>query len=311
MIIDIAKKNNYDYKELFDNDRIIKLIKTTECDINVIVGVKGRKDYLINTINYIKYSILKTKLSIAITVVEIDDEYKNYNIYLNNENVNYIFIPIDLIHTDGLYSRALGFNIGYFFTPNSKYYLFHDCDILVDENFFYNLEQYYINNNFKWLQTFTGKRLKMIQPSLSSYLLSNYQIIDLNKITDFKYAGVGAAGGSTLVKKEIFEEVGGFDPEIFYGYAPEDSMFLTKMCCLENTINAINSCHQCEPIHYADNPPIELYHIYHPLTINDNIYFNEMTYIHNHFWSLNYEDKLKYIEYKRNILNIQKQNMNK
>ena len=48
------------------------------------------------------------------------------------------------------------------------------------------------------------------------------------------------------LKKELFEEVGGFDPEIFWGYAAEDQFFWEKI----NTISEVS---------YADNPIINMF----------------------------------------------------
>ena len=298
ILINTLKNRKYDYDYLYNHPKTIKILNNDKCDINVIIGVKGRKKYLDSTIKYLIKSI--NKYNVSITVVEIDTESNNIDI-CEKYGINYIFVPIDIINTENLYSRALSFNIGYLFTLNSNYYLFHDCDILVDDNFFKILFENYINDNFKWLQTFTGKRLKMLGMTVSNHILDG-DIVDLKNVKDFIYAKPGAAGGSTLVKSEIFNEVGGFDPEIFYGYAPEDSLFFTKLCCLERKIDNIISCHQCDNIHYADNPPIELYHINHPPTINENKFYAQMMYCHNTYWSFNYDDKLEYIKIKKDFL---------
>lgn len=308
----ILELNYYDYKSLYDNDKVIKSIKLTNYDLNVIIGVKKRKEYLKTTVNYFKEAIKNSRLKIAITIVEQDDIPEDFDDY-KNEDINYIFLPLNLLNTDNQYSRALSFNVGYYFTERCKYYLFHDCDLLVPNNFFKILEKYYLNSSFEWIQSFTKKRLSYLNEDTTKEVMN--KIIDLNSLNINEHFFIpertGAAGGSTLVKREIFEEVGGFDPELFFGYAPEDSVFMTKLCCLKKQLNFISSCHQAHPSNYADNPPIELYHQHHPTMEFSNPYLMVMRQVNDMFWGYPYSSKMHYVNAKKEIMRKENLKFNK
>lgn len=295
-----CEKLKYDYKALFDNKATIKSLNdNVNAHINVIIGVKGRHDNLKKCLLYLREAIKNVDVKISITIVENDDKPNHYNTF-KDQDINYIFLPLSITNTNGLFSRALSFNVGYKFINKSKYYLFHDCDVLVEPNFFKILLDNYIKPDFKWLQPYCGKRLVMLNQNITELLICTDLLIDLPKITDYKLGGIGSPGFTILVEKNTFESVGGFDPELFYGFAPEDSYFFTKLVCLDTRVDTIYNCHTCcKPIHYANTPAIELYHLYHENQRSINPYFNFMVDLHDTFSKLKYIDKLIYLAYKK------------
>jgi hypothetical protein len=73
----------------------------------------------------------------------------------------------------------------------------------------------------------------------------------------------GAPGGSLYLKRERYLDVGGHDPNYCWGYGPEDLLFFNKLKIFE-------------PIAYADDPPIEMIHLWHPTAAINNLFRFEM-----------------------------------
>jgi hypothetical protein len=301
-LIDVYNIKKYNYDKILNNKNVIlSLNNNTKLDLNVIIGVKGRYNNFTTSIKYLKDSIQSSQKNIGITIVEMDNRPQYYESF-KNENLNYIFIPLNICESDDMYSRALGFNIGFKVVNNSDFYLFHDCDVIVPKNFFSVLFDNYINNNFTWLQPYNGKRLLMLNEKTSTNIINSIDLIDTNKLElykDYIPGGIGSPGFTILLKKETFEQVGGFDPELFYGYAPEDAFFFLKLCCLTNEINSTTTCHMCDNSHYAMQPKIELFHLYHELMKNENKFFNIMARFNEIFMKESYLNKMKYINIKK------------
>ena len=293
-IIQTAENRRYDYRSLREKMDVVG-DTSAAVDLNIVIGIRGRREYLATTVKHMNEARKMSRIKTRLVVVEMDECPLSRDV---DADV-YIFVPASQTNTDNMYSRALAFNIGYYINSRSKYYLFHDCDIVVPVDFFEVIENSYIKDDFRWLQTFTKKRLLMLDRKSTEDVFKGEMSVEESSHYP---AQSGAAGGSTLVSKETFESVGGFDPELFFGYAPEDSMFLTKLACLEKAIDEISSCHQLGPEHYADDPPIEMYHLYHKTMSQENPLFLKMTKIHGEYWSQSYCQKMEYIEYKRSLL---------
>ena len=101
--------------------------------------------------------------------------------------------------------------------------------------------------------------------------------------------GVGSTGGSILVEDGLFKEVGGYDPELFRAYSAEDQFFWNKLLTKVE-------------IEYADEPAIELFHMWHERQIGNNPHLHIMENYMTNFKTLSNEDKLKVVEHKKNIL---------
>jgi predicted glycosyltransferase involved in capsule biosynthesis len=126
-------------------------------------------------------------------------------------------------------------------------------------------------------------------------------ILDLATVNDFQPAMPGSTGGSILVRRDTFLSVGGFDPELFYGYGPEDSFFWSKLETLEKRVDPIN-WHFAGGGMFADDPPIDVYHMYHEPKWFSNPDEPRMLDIRHSFWHYQHEEKCQIVAEKRRIL---------
>jgi hypothetical protein len=275
-------------KDLSDKDRLL----------NVVIGVRGRSNFLYPCINHLKQAI--GNKPIVITMVEQDTQ-SNYQTVCKDLCIDYIFINNSEIIKGEKFNRAFCFNAGFLFTKKSKWYLFHDIDMLVKPEFFDTLFLY-IEHNPKWLQPYTKKRVLLLSKDITGAVCSRQvNLKDLLPNKDYKAAQSGSTGGCILVRNDIFIQVGGFDPELFYGYGPEDSFFWSKLEVADKEVGVL-TYHFAGGGMFADDPPIEIYHMYHEPTYNTNPDQSQMLFLREIFWKSAYPDKLKVLESKRSIL---------
>lgn len=277
-------KNKFSYEQIKPLSKI-NLIDNYEYDINIIIGFRNRAEFLQPLIKSFKNAINFCNKKICLTFVE-HDTYPKYEPLLRNI-VNYIWTPGNIVSQ---YSRSFAYNFGVKYSNNAKYYLLHDVDILVKKNFFIELEKNL--SNFKCLQPYGNRHILYMSKELTNNIISEKQNIDDESIKpsasppDLK----GSKGGSILVSKDLFFEVGGFDPEIFWGYAAEDQLFWDKVSTITN-------------IGYADNPSIDMYHMWHEPMVFTNPLLAFMDKYMYEFRLMDYNQKISFLNLKSHYLN--------
>jgi len=234
-------------------------------DISIVIPCKGRRPLLETTIKVLKHEMAKTDKRVAITLVEHTDsiEFKEYAF---SAGLGWIHIPMTggVGSPLGQFNRGLCFDIGHLYGPPCKYYMMHDSDLLVPDNFF-NKVNVYFNRGTIALQPYSDRFVWQTNQEFSEKLQADLSIF---------YAGVdehdvctrnqpGAKGGSFILKSDLFTNVGGYDPQVFWGYAPEDQLFWLK-------VESIAS------VDYADSPRIPLIHLWHPNAATKNPLLAEM-----------------------------------
>jgi len=269
-------------------------------DISIGIPCKGRRPLLETTIKVLKHEMSKTDLRVAITLVEHTDsiEFKEYAF---TEGLGWIHIPMTggVGSPLGQFNRGLCFDIGHLYGPPCNYYMMHDSDLLVPDNFF-NKVNVYFNRGTIALQPYSDRFVWQTNQEFSEKLQAELSIF---------YAGVdeqtvctrsvpGAKGGSFILKSDLFTNVGGYDPQVFWGYAPEDQLFWLK-------VESITS------VDYADTPRIPMLHLWHPNAATKNPLLAEMDML-NMYIKQQYSSELKpYIQaksmqYTRAFENIQR-----
>lgn len=297
-IIDQLNSKIIPYKRFIKGKE--NIIHPKELDVSVIVGVKGRNKQLEKCLDYLKYAINEEPdLKINVTVVQ-QDNLPTHKHIADKNNFDYIFIPLNDSDTEEQFSPALAYNTGFISNQSAKFYIFHCADTLVPHDFFKILNQSYLTREqFDWLQNFTGKSLYYLTPDQTKNIYELKGLYNLRAMTGVEKGGPGAPGGSITVSKQTFLDIGGYDPELFHGWAPEDSFFWTKLTTTKRRIDAIRNCHTHENDMaevYANNPPIKLYHMHHEHV--PNFKWTEMHELHDSFWTFSHEDKVKYIAIK-------------
>ena len=155
----------------------------------------------------------------------------------------------------------------------------------VAKEHFENIEKKGVN----CIQTFNKRRVLYYNEEQTEKIINGE--IQINEIddSDLKVGDCCAPGGSILIKNSLFFEVGGYDPELFYGWSPEDLFFWDKIESMES-------------IGITDNPKNEIYHMYHkPQNLNKEQMVNSEEKL-NLYESIKKEYLTEIIKIKKEII---------
>jgi predicted glycosyltransferase involved in capsule biosynthesis len=252
--------------------------------ISVIIPVRGRTHLLPTNIKHLKDAIEKTDKKINITIVEHSYESEIKNL-AKEMGLTYYFIKCE---KDEVFNKSIAQNVGAIINKNSEYLMFHDLDCLVLSDFFVNIINELSNKNNLILQNFRERRLLYLNERLTSKIINGEcKLSEINLESNEVVKGdTQAPGGSITVQKKLFFNVGGFDPELFYGHAPEDTFFWKKI----------------ETITQIDSSENEMFHMYHQSLEGTNPLFSLMFNYYETFLSLPKEKKLEFIDFKSKLI---------
>jgi glycosyltransferase involved in cell wall biosynthesis len=186
--------------------------------VTVVIGHRGeeRLPNLLNTIN----SFHGLKQRPQIIVVE-QDTFPLCRNKIEPKVDQYIFT-----YSDHPYNRGWAFNVGAKLA-RTEFILLHDNDLVVPEDYLDQITPYVKNAHAAvcW-----GKISYLTAESTSEF--PNGKKRSIRTITN-----EGIHGGSTLVRREFYYEIGGFD-ERFEGWGAEDDAFYEKARKLGRLIRA-------------------------------------------------------------------------
>jgi hypothetical protein len=222
-----------------------------EYDLFTVIPFRSRYLHLEKTIESLLNSHKGENFSLGILVVENSEISIASSITSKFENVYYRWLDSGR----KLFNKCICHNIGGGVTK-SKFLHFHDCDLIVPPEFYKELYNKLTLGCV--IQGFAQRRVNYINKSNSIKFFegkSLEKIINSSKnyITGIK----GASGGSIAISRSLFNQVGGFDSQLFWEFGPEDCFFWTKV-------------EKIQPIVGLNNPLVELYHIWHPLNYGSN-----------------------------------------
>lgn len=152
----------------------------------------------------------------------------------------------------GQFNKALCYDKAFLFGSPAQWYLFHDNDVIVPKDFWARLDANVARAKTQFLQPYTNRCLYNLNPGPAQSIREDLQFAD-EPLHPEMHAPLepGAPGGSLYLSRQRYLEAGGHDPQFCWGYGPEDSLFYHKLELLE-------------PIAFADDPPIEMRHLWHP-----------------------------------------------
>jgi|LakMenEpi03Aug12_release.lakeMendotaPanAssembly.Ray.scaffolds.fasta_scaffold82654_5 hypothetical protein len=283
-IKEVCEQNSIDYNKLINETYKVKKYNDDHYDFNFIVPVRGRQQFTKPLFKSVIESASLVDKKIQFTLFE-HSYNKEHEDICNELNINYFHL-----HTDGVFNKCLSFNLSIILSQQSDWYIFHDLDCLVQRNFFSNLIINIEEKNAQAIQTFQGRRVLYLNQHLTDLIVSEQTSInsyDINTPGVTLPRMIGAPGGSIAIKRNIFNEVGGFDPEYFNSYAPEDIFMWDKIVCLTD-------------VHLCDNPPNEIFHMKHPILHYTNPNFDVMKLLHIKYNALTHNKKLEFLEFKKN-----------
>jgi hypothetical protein len=286
-IIDKASSNKINYELIRSTALFFLKENKKKHDINFIVPVRGRKEFLkplFECFNEAKNNIYK---NITFTIVEQSTEAECLK-FCNENKINYIYIHSK---ENEVFNKCLCYNVGVLYSCDAKYLVLHDLDILFNKNFFVNIYKILTETKCKALQTYTKKRVLFCNKKITEQILKKE--VNINKLTEedenISSATPGSTGGSIFVERNLFFNVGGYDPEYFYGYSYEDMFFWEKLSTLTE-------------IKFADNPEIELFHLHHKSQEFSDAKFAEDRAMVEKFRNLDKEEKEQFLMFKKDIL---------
>lgn len=247
---DIFYKNKIDFNKINFEYNIVK----KNADINIIIPVQNRKENLTCLLEHLK-SLDSEDKTVMITVIEMNK--KDHSKLCYDFNVNYINIEIPIYK----FNKSLCANFTYYLYEkqniNYKYILFQDIDCIFKKTFLKNIFLYDYQN--KAIQPFHNKTVVNCNEEISKKIRSKeISINDINGndlCNGMQLMKRGCPGGSIFIRKEIFEQIGGFDYYFFDEYGEEDAMFFEKILLFFD-------------IEFVDNTENNMYHLWHKPTIN-------------------------------------------
>lgn len=191
----------------------------------------------------------------------------------------------------GQFNKALCYDKAFLYGSPAQWYLFHDNDILVPNHFWERVDANLRRTNAQFLQPYTHRCLLSLKQHVSDIFRDNLSLVDEPIDESMRYDMFpGAPGGSLYLSRRRYLEAGGHDPQISWGYGPEDALFYHKVELLE-------------PIVFADEPPIELLHLWHPSAAVENPLRNMMDwFVKVLFQGKSNEEKRGYMKYKEELL---------
>lgn len=298
LLLNQLQANAIDYKALAKHS--ITFLSSAERDVNVFIGCKGRAEYLRTTLRYLNAAITaQSTHTYRITVIE-HDKVSNLSRIAQGAGCNYIWLNANVTKTGEEFSRALAFNCGYLWANKSEWLLLHDSDVLIPRDGLAKLSKY-MTPTAQFIQPYSKRVMHRLRQPATDRIMSSAELFDLDAETDWECLTPGATGGSLLVRSSAFQAVGGFDDHIFVGWAAEDQMLWTKLECLRGEIPTTSTCHRNSGAVYAND--INMYHLEHgkELWKYDSVWRKMQDYYEG-FCSLNYNDKLHYLDSRADIL---------
>lgn len=207
----------------------------------------------------------------------------------------YLWIYMDIHHPElpvGQFNKALCYDKAFLYGTPASWYLFHDNDVLVPKDFWKKLDENVSRAKSQFIQPYTNRCLINLKPHISEVIRDNLSLVDEPVTEDMYYERhPGAPGGSLYLTRQRYLEAGGHDPNYCWGYGPEDALFYHKLSLFEE-------------IAFADDPPIEMLHLWHPSAAPNSLFRNEMDYfVKKIYIEMPLEQKMLHIQEKQKILN--------
>jgi glycosyltransferase involved in cell wall biosynthesis len=239
--------NELTINKIFDLDFILSNMKfkilNKKSNINVVIPFRNREKLLVKTID----SIIKNNYDdFSITVVEYSESPSELDIF-NSLIVNHIWIP----SKKDEFNKSLCMNIGSV-VVDSEYIIFHDSDFYVKNDFLNSVLNNVIHYKTDFIQCFSDDKILTMDEEQTLLFFEDDDFLNKNENKLICPYSSPPPGGSLLVKKELFNSVGGYDANLIENWGYEDGIFQLKI--QEYTKKDYIRC---------DNPDVSIFHMYH------------------------------------------------
>lgn len=281
-LINLYTQKRIDYSQVKKNCEFY-LKDINPVDVSIIIPVMNRESFHAPLVKHLKDAIIKhSEKSYSITFVEHSDTPK-HKLLCEESNTNYIWIKKSATEP---FNKCLAMNVGSLYSNSSKYYLFHDIDLLMTPAYFIDIFKNLNRvHNECALQTFAYRRILVMDQAMSDQIINGVVLIDsLTPGINPPHSNPGAPGGSIFINANSFKAVGGYDAEFFHSYSPEDAFFFHKL----QLVTGIEGC---------NDPVIEAYHMYHAYMGGSNPEKPKMEEIWSEFRNMQSSNKLEFINH--------------
>lgn len=301
-MINLKFEKHINYSHIIKKSQICLNQDPDSVDINIIIPKLNRDLFLRPVVDYFRKSAEQAGKRICVYVVEHDVSPKSVR-GCENLGVNYIHIPKS---PKARFNKCLCFNVGFLVANKTRWTLFHDIDILPPLNFIHDLSSTISETDRNWIQPFRGKSVCYLDASTTNSILVNRKIFNLNELresVEYRRGTPGAPGGSICIRSSVFQEIGGYDPEVFTEYSPEDQFIWLKLEAFSANIKQSKRKFHC---HYgaAEYMLSDMYHMYHlPNTNNGGPHVRKLNQdFISSFLNLSYEEQLEFLKKCRRCL---------
>jgi hypothetical protein len=193
----------------------------------IVIPVRNRSTNLAHTLLNL-CSMLAPGLGMV--VVEHDASPHNRQAVLD-QGCSYIHIPCS---SETFFSKSLCLNTAYrlchHHMAQDAYWVCHDVDLVMSTNFVASLCSTIDRHHPTHFQCFGKKAVVMMSPAATARVRSHVVQGTGPDATQLgTLAPSFAPGGSVCIRNDLFEQVGGFDAELFTRYATEDACMWIKL----------------------------------------------------------------------------------
>jgi hypothetical protein len=303
-----ARSKKIDYNKIIEK-AIVYNVPMESHKINMIIPVQGRYDHLQLFVRNFHHH-LKNDNDIHLTLVFSDNDVKGFEYAASAarsngiSNITCVYFPQkDIIDLCGeSLNRSLCYNLASKMFE-SEWLINHDIDLLLSKEYIDYVKEVSLDEDVNWVQPYYGGRViylteKQTEQVTERYFKNDIVTLELDGGEPKKSY---APGGSLMVRQVDFDAIGGYDPQLVWGYAPEDALIWIKLEFLYNEDIGYGEYVHHGAATYAANKKCNLYHAYHPATVPPKE--NNATGILVSHW-LNQratkDDRKKYLEACRN-----------
>ena len=241
-------------------------------DINVFIPVFNRTNNFDTLASHWRAAIERVRVQgamrVHLTLVETGTArlFTEAVLAPHQDFLSYIFVPS--ITTSATFPKAYLYNLAYRSAPRAVWNIFHDYEVLVPAHFLAAVVQTITQSpGLLWAQPYGGREVCYLSEEASRAYQQAYlahkvamagAVLAKHCPPKEKLPAFGAPGGSILVRSDAFEEAGGYESDLFFGYAPEDAFLWSKLSALQPPV-------------YVE--AVRLFHLYHRPRSSSNLLF--------------------------------------
>mmetsp|Transcript_18820 Transcript_18820/g.20940 ORF Transcript_18820/g.20940 Transcript_18820/m.20940 type:complete len:448 (+) Transcript_18820:78-1421(+) len=232
-----------------------KLNNSNERKINIFIAVHNRLTNLKHAVKSLETAAQAAGNVHDLHIVIIESGSNECEEFSQSEDAviqrSYLRVPSiigSLWGCSGLFPTSVLYNLGFLTAREAEWNLFYVADFVVPKTFFTNNKIHDGADAF-----YPYKRAVFLNKKQTQALLKiwkNVGYIPDNRIR-FGHKSIKPHGGALYIRTDAFKAVGGYDPELFCGWAPEDTSMRNKLV------------RHLETGKDLERRQMDLYHIYH------------------------------------------------